>query len=163
MTQLATRGWTGPGGGAMSRMPVPTEFRGTSRQVCGLWPFAVGSGTPMIGVPLGSHLFTGSTVCFDPISWFTRANLISNPSCFVLGLPGLGKSSTIRHVILGMEGYGAHSMILGDLKPDYVELVRSIGGQVIPIGRGRGKINPLDDGGAHEAAKQLSGQARQEL
>ena len=163
MTQLATRGWTGPGGGAMSRMPVPTEFRGTSRQVCGLWPFAVGSGTPMIGVPLGSHLFTGSTVCFDPISWFTRAHLISNPSCFVLGLPGLGKSSTIRHVILGMEGYGAHSMILGDLKPDYVELVRSIGGQVIPIGRGRGKINPLDDGGAHEAAKQLSGQARQEL
>ena len=46
----------------------------------------------MIGVPLGRNLLSGATLCADPISWFQRAKLISNPSCFVLGKPGLGKT-----------------------------------------------------------------------
>jgi len=130
----------------MLSVPVPQEWRGTSRQVCGLWPFGAGSGTPMVGVPFGRHLFTGNTVCFDPISWFTRAHLMANPSAFVMGLPGLGKSSAVRHIITGLAARGVHAMVLGDLKPDYVDLVRALGGQVIRIGRGRGRLNPLDMG-----------------
>ena len=37
-------------------------------------------------------------------------------------------------------------MVLGDIKPDYVDLVEALGGQVITIGHGRGGINPLDAG-----------------
>lgn len=157
------KGWLGRGGGANELTPVPQEWRGTSVQVCGLYPFAAGSGTPMIGVPLGRHLLTGSTVCCDPISWFQRASLISNPSMFVLGKPGLGKSSSVRHMITGLSGYGVIPLILGDLKPDYVALIRALGGQVISIGRGRGGINPLDTGAAYEAASRLDGQARREI
>ena len=55
----------------------------------------------MVGVPLGLQLFTGATVCADPISWFQDAGLISNPSVFVLGLPGLSKSTLVRRMAAG--------------------------------------------------------------
>ena len=37
--------------------------------------------------------------------WFQRANLISNPSAFVLGMPGLGKSTFVRRQALGLAGF----------------------------------------------------------
>jgi hypothetical protein len=142
---------------------VPDEWRATTVQACGLWPFAAGTGTPTIGVPLGRHLVTGATVCCDPISWFQRAGLISNPSAFVLGKPGVGKSTVVRRMALGLAGYGVLPLVLGDLKPDYVDLVRAIGGQVIPLGRSRGHLNVLDPGEAASAARRLTGDARRHV
>jgi len=139
------RGWRRPGGGSVSWVEAPPEYRGTTVQVCGLWPFTAGSGTPTDGVPLGRHLLTGATVCGDPLFWFL-AGRISNPSGFVLGRPGLGKSSLARRIINVSTGFGIIPLILADLKPDYPPLVRALGGQVIEVGRGRGYINPLDPG-----------------
>ncbi|WP_205048976.1 ATP/GTP-binding protein [Streptomyces alboflavus] len=157
------RGWPGPGGGATPYLQPHPEWRGTTVQVCGLWPYAAGSGTPMVGVPLGRHLLSGATVCADPISWFTRAKLILNPSAFLLGLPGLGKSTVVRRMSLGLAGYGVQPMIFGDLKPDYVDLIRALGGQVITLGRGRGYLNVLDPGEGKAAAARLTGSARRAL
>ncbi|GAA1377139.1 ATP/GTP-binding protein [Streptomyces beijiangensis] len=157
------RGWRGTGGGAMPLLPTHPEWRGTTVQVCGLWPYGAGSGTPMTGVPLGRSLLTGATVCADPISWFMRAKLISNPSLFVLGQPGLGKSTVVRRMALGLAGYGVHPLVFGDLKPDYVALVRALGGQVITLGSGRGYLNVLDPGEASAAAARLTGSARRAL
>lgn len=86
------RGWAGPGGGYSTYLQAPAEWRGTTVQVCGMWPFAAGTGSPMVGVPIGRNILSGATMCCDPISWFMRAKLISNPSMFVLGKPGLGKA-----------------------------------------------------------------------
>ena len=83
----------------------------------------------MIGVPLGKNLATGAAVCCDPISWFQRAQLISNPSMFVLGKPGLGKSSLTRRMATGLAGYGTIPLVLGDLKPDYVDLIEALDGR----------------------------------
>lgn len=149
------RGWMGRGRGEAMLVEAPDEYRGTTVQVCGLWPWVVGTDTPMIGVPLGRHITTGATVCADPISWFQRAKLISNPSLFVLGLPALGKSTTVRRIATGLCGYGALPLVLGDLKPDYVDMVERLDGQVIRIGRGRGHLNVLDPGEAVSAAKRL--------
>src|SRR5690625_317663 len=149
------RGWRGPGGGEHLYLQQPDEWRGTTVQVCGLWPFAGGSGTPMVGVPLGRHIRTGATLACDPISWFQRAKLISNPSMFVLGKPGLGKSTVARRMATGLAGYGVMPIVLGDLKPDYVDLVEALGGQVITLGRGRGHLNVLDPGEATQVAQQL--------
>lgn len=157
------RGWLGPGRGLSSYVQAPDEWRGTTVQVCGLWPFAVGAGTPMVGVPLGRHIYTGATLCCDPISWFQRAKLISNPSAFVLGKPGLGKSTIVRRMATGLAGYGVMPIVLGDLKPDYVDLIEALGGQVIPLGRGRGYLNVLDPGEATEAAQRLTGAARTQV
>ncbi|MBT2418031.1 ATP/GTP-binding protein [Streptomyces sp. ISL-22] len=157
------RGWPGRGGGAAAYVEAAPEWRGTTVQVCGLWPFAAGSGTPMVGVPLGRNLISGAAVCCDPISWFQRANLLLNPSAFVLGKPGLGKSTVVRRQALGLAGYGVHPMVFGDLKPDYVDLIHALGGQVITLGRGRGYLNPLDTSIAMSAAARLTGEARRAI
>jgi hypothetical protein len=146
----------------MGYVQAAEEWRGTTVQVCGLWPFAPGVGLPMVGVPLGRHIYTGATLCADPISWF-QANIISNPSAYLLGLPGLGKSSTLRRIATGLAGYGVLPLVLGDLKPDYVDLIEAMGGQVIRIGRGRGHLNILDPGEAVAAADRLTGKARAEV
>lgn len=151
----SSRGWGGRGGGASHYLQAPEPWRGTTVQVCGLWPFAIGSGSPMIGVPLGRHIHTGATVCCDPISWFQRAGLLNNPSVFILGLPGLGKSSLACRMAAGLAGFGAMPLVLGDLRPDYVDLIEAMGGQVIRVGRGRGYVNILDPGEAMEAAQKL--------
>lgn len=156
------RGWRGRGGGEMNIISPAPEYRGTTVQVCGLWPYSSGSGAPMIGVPLGRHLFSQATVCCDPISWFQRAKLISNPSAFILALPAMGKSTLVRRMATGLSGYGVIPMFLGDLKPDYVPLVRELGGQVISLGRGRGFLNVLDPGDAREAVALLRQSAEAE-
>ena len=45
------RGWLGTGGGRASLVEAPPEWRATTVQVCGLWPWVVASGTPMVRVP----------------------------------------------------------------------------------------------------------------
>jgi len=154
--QPGPRGLRGPGRGRVSYIEAPPEWRGTTVQVCGLFPFAVGGGSPTIGVPLGRNLLTGATVCCDPLAWFQRARLILNPSMFLLGLPALGKSTLVRRMVIGLAGSGTVPLILGDLKPDYVDTVRALGGQVIRLGRGLGALNVLDVGALDEAADQLA-------
>lgn len=154
MRRPGPRGWWKAAAGRANVVEPVVEYRGTTKQVCGLWPFPVGAGTPVIGVPLGLHLATGATVCADPISWF-QGGLISNPSCFVLALPGLGKSTAVRRMTGAGEGFGNIPLVLGDLKPDYVGLIRALDGQVIELGRGRGHLNVLDPGEAYEAAERL--------
>jgi hypothetical protein len=76
----------------------------------------------------------------------------------VLGLNGLGKSSLVRRMILAQAGFGVHTMVLGDIKPDHVDLIEALGGQVICIGHGEAGINPLDAGNVEEAARLLAAQ-----
>lgn len=147
------RGWRGRGGGRVNRVRVVEEWEATSNQVCGLWPFPSGSGLPVAGIPLGHHLETAATVCGDPVSWFL-ANLISNPSAFVLGRPGLGKSSLIRHMCVIYPAWGINPVILSDSKGEHVDLIEAIGGEAIHLGRGIGSLNVLDLG---VSAEELSG------
>lgn len=158
------RGYEGPGGGAWRYMANPTFWRGTSDQIAHLFPWILGSGVPSSGVPIGRvtrkvagrrKAGAGSTLCCDPFSWY-RAKLISNPSAFILGLPGLGKSTMIRKWVLGLDYFGVTSLVLGDLKGEYVPLISALGGQVIRVGRGLGHINVLDMGSAPTAARRLT-------
>jgi len=108
-------------------------------------------------------MLTGVTVCGDPISWFTRARLITNPSLFVAGRPGTGKSTLINRMMIYLSGTGVTPLVLGDLKPDYTATVAHLGGQVIPIGRGLGGINILDPGEMGAAAQKIGGKAGEQL
>jgi hypothetical protein len=85
--------------------------------------------------------------------WFEVAKLLLNPSVFLLGLPAIGKSTFIRRQVLGLAGNGVIPLILGDLKPDYVDLIRSIGGQVVSYGRGAASLNILAVGAMDTAAR----------
>lgn len=157
------RGRRTPRGGLVNWVEPAAEWRGTTNQVCGLFPFSVGGETPVVGVPWGRNLLTGETICCDPISWFRPARIIANPSMILFGLPGLGKSTAARRMVLGLAAGGVVPIIAGDLKPDYVELIRALGGTVVTFARGRGRLNPLDPGTLAAVARQLSGQARDQV
>lgn len=156
------RGWVGRGRGEAAVVDLAREYRGTTSQVCGLYPFGNGTSVPAIGVPLGQSLLTGATVCGDPISYF-RGGLIRNPSMFVLGLPGLGKSTLMRRMLLGSAAFGTIPLVLGDFRPDYVQLIKQLGGDVIPLGPGRGSLNPLDNAEVLAAARRLPEDRAKEL
>ena len=81
--------------------------------------------------------------------------LLTAPTAFVLGLNGFGKSTVIRRMVLSLAGFGVLPLVLGDLKPDYVDLIDALDGQVIRLGRGRGYLNVLDMTLARRAAERL--------
>ena len=82
---------------------------------------------------------------------------------FVLGQPGTGKSALVKRLVTGAVASGTRVLILGDTKPDYTPLVRYLGGQVIRIGRGLDKINPLDAGPLGAALRSMAGPEAEQL
>lgn len=138
-------GWARPGGGKTLKVPQTPEFRAPTVQVCGLYPFGVGSSLALIGTPLGPHLEGRGMVCGDPVSYFAEG-LINNPSAFCLARPGTGKSTLLRHIAGYLPAKGVLPIVLSDWKPDYVDLVERLEGQVIKLGRASGFVNPLDPG-----------------
>src|SRR5699024_1189368 len=138
-------GWKRAGGGPTGFIEAPFEIQGSTVQVCGYYPFPVGAGMPVIGAPLGYHLLNRSLVCVDPISWFLH-RIVSNPSGFILGQPGLGKTSLVHRWITVLADWGVVPMVLADSRPDYVRTIRELEGQVITFSPGQGHINPLDLG-----------------
>ena len=103
------------------RVTAAPEYQATTTQVCGLYPFMAGSGTPMAGTPVGRHQLWGEVVCLDPLAWL-RAGLVTNPGEFILGQPGTGKSTLVKRQITGAVATGTRGIILGDTKPDYTML-----------------------------------------
>jgi hypothetical protein len=159
-------GWKIPDGGRAAHVAFAPEYQATTTQLCGLFPFVAGSGTPAAGTPVGRHQLWGEVVCLDPLAWL-RAGLVTNPGVFVLGQPGTGKSALVKRLVTGAVAFSTRVLILGDTKPDYTPLVRYLGGQVIRIGRGLDRINPLDAGPLGAALRTMTGpdaeQLRQEV
>ncbi|MGH3123292.1 MAG: hypothetical protein ACRDND_20060, partial [Streptosporangiaceae bacterium] len=149
-------GWKVPFAGRAAHVTAAPEFQATSTQVCGLYPYVAGSGSPAVGTPVGRHQLFGEVVCLDPLAWL-RAGLVTNPGEFILGQPGTGKSTLIKRQVTGAVATGTRVLILGDTKPDYTMLVEHLGGQVIRVGRGLDRINPLDAGPLGAALRRMSG------
>jgi hypothetical protein len=149
-------GWKIPFAGRAAHVAAAPEYQATTTQACGLFPFLAGGGTPTAGTPVGRHQLWGEVVCLDPLAWL-RAGLVTNPGMFVLGQPGTGKSTLVKRLVTGAVATGAIALILGDTKPDYAMLTRHLDGQVIRIGRGLDRINPLDAGPLGQALRRMSG------
>ncbi|GAA0949050.1 hypothetical protein [Virgisporangium aurantiacum] len=156
MTIAPAWGWAGRNAGRASHVAAGTEYHATTVQAAGLYPFTAGSGSPLLGVPIGRHQLWGESVLLDPFEWLT-AGLTTNTGMFVLGQPGAGKSALAKRLVTGMTGTGVQALILGDTKPDYTRLVKALGGQVIRVGRGLDRINPLDAGPLGTALTRMSG------
>ncbi|WP_254593055.1 ATP/GTP-binding protein [Prescottella equi] len=144
------RGYKGRGGGTMTTVVPLLEYQSTTMHACGLNPWVIGAASPQIGVPVGVHVETGEAACWDVLSWFTEG-LISNPSAFVLSLPGLGKSTLIRKAVIGAVAYNQIPIIAADIKGEYVRATHMVNGQVVKLGHGYGHINPLASGALGKA------------
>lgn len=139
------RGWKRPYGGRSAYVDPGAQYQATTVQAAGLSPFTAGTGAPLAGTPVGRHQLTGEVVCLDAMTWL-RENLITNPGMFILGQPGTGKSTFVKRQVTGAVARGDCALILGDPRPDYVPLTEHLGGQVIRVGRGADRLNPLDAG-----------------
>ncbi|GGM66519.1 ATPase [Micromonospora sonchi] len=155
-------GWRRPHAGRAVHVAAGVEYQATTVQAAGLYPFTAGSGAPLLGVPIGRHQLWGESVLLDPFEWL-NAGLTTNTGIFVLGQPGAGKSALAKRLVTGMAATGAQVLILGDTKPDYTRLVRHLGGQVICVGRGLDRINPLDAGPLGTALSRMTGPEADQL
>ena len=112
-------------------------------------------------MPVGQNIATGSTVCCDPFTWF-RHGLISSPSMSVYGLQGYGKSSFAMRQAIGAAAQGYVPIFCGDLKNEYSDVTRALGGPVMSYGNSE-RLNVLDLGAMAQAAARLGGQRGEEL
>jgi len=72
----------------------------------------------------------------------------------------LGKSTLVRRLVIGLSGAGVQPLILGDLKGEYVDVIASLDGQVVALGRGVGSLNLLAVGAMDAAAQVVEDLAR---
>jgi hypothetical protein len=138
-------GWRRRGAGRAAHVDPGTLYQATTVQLCGLYPFAQGSGAKTFGVPMGRHLHTAEPVGVDPGEWL-RSGLVTNTGLWVQAQPGVGKSTFAKRLGAGLVAFGTRLLSPGDTKGEYSALVRALDGQVVTIGRGLDRINPLDSG-----------------
>jgi hypothetical protein len=151
------------GTGSAAFVPVPLEWRATTRQVCGLYPWASPGQLPMVGGPIGLHQKSGSVVCFDHISWFL-AHHIGNPSVLLIAKPGLGKSALAKKMTLNLAAMGYVPIVPGDSKNEYSAMTAVVGGEVRTVSRSGGAaLNPCDPGGMAGVARRIGGTAGEAL
>jgi hypothetical protein len=155
-------GWATRGGGRAAGVEGGTRYRGTSNQVCGLFPFAVGSGAAPLGVPIGRHLHTAEPVGLDPAAWL-RSGLVPNTGVWIQGQPGIGKSTIVKRLMTGLVAFGLVAVVPGDITGEYSALVEHLGGRVWRLGRGLHSLNPLDAGPARAALNRADGAERARL
>lgn len=138
------RGWPQAAAGRAAHVESGHVYLGSTRQFAGLYPWMQAAGLPVTGVPLGPDLLTGEMQCIDPAGWV--GTLTTNPGVWIQGQPGVGKSAIAKRLILGYASYGYQVLCPGDVKGEYTQLVQDLGGQVVRVGRGMDRINPLDAG-----------------
>ncbi|MGW3100014.1 ATP-binding protein [Streptomyces sp. NPDC001102] len=154
-------GWGGRFGGRSSVEDAGTVYTGPTSQAGAIYPFLLGSGLPPRGVPVGRDVLTGELVCIDPSGWTGR--LTTNPGVWVMSQPGAGKSALVKRICLVYSAYGHMVCVPGDVKGEYSTLISELGGSVVRIGDGIGRINPLDSGPLKGHAQSLPADRRQAL
>jgi hypothetical protein len=152
------RGWPGAGGGRAAAVVPGATYLAASSQVAGLFPFVQAAGLPATGVPVGRDVLTRELVCLDPGGWV--GTLTANPGVWVQAAPGVGKSALVKRVCLGLVALGHRMVCPGDVKGEYAPLTQALGGQVVRVGRGLDRINPLDSGPLGRRAAALPEQQR---
>ena len=155
------QGWAGAGRGRAANLDPGSVYLATTTQVAGLYPYVLGSGLPPEGVPIGPDLLTHELVCVDPAGWV--GSLVTNPGVWVMGQPGVGKSAVVKRICLVYSAYGHRLLVPGDVKGEYLPLVQALGGQVVRIGRGLDKLNPLDSGPLRKRLPSLGPTRREAL
>jgi hypothetical protein len=145
-TESDARGFKGASSGRMAIVLPPVEYRGTTKQVAGLYPWIFGASAPILGPILGPHLSTGAPVGFSPLAAKERG-AITAPACIIIALNGFGKSTLLRRIALGDIAAGIRVMWPGDVKPDGRKLTEAVCTTgVNEVGYGTGSLNPLDPG-----------------
>ena len=140
------RGWARPFAGRAPLTPQVPTFRGSTGQVQGLYPWLYGASMPPVGAYIGVDCLSGGAFTCHPIEWLHRG-FITNPNMLITGVPGAGKSATIKAIAHRLMAYGVKAFVPGDIKNEYAPLARALGVEPVEIGPGlSARLNPLDAG-----------------
>lgn len=134
-----------PFGGWAANPESGTVYQSTTAQLPGFYPFPAPAGARVRGVPFGNHLHTAEPIGLDPAQWL-KDGLVTNTGIWMQGQPGVGKSTGLKRIGMGLVGFGFTMIVPGDLKDEYTKMVLEMGGKVFQIGRGLHSLNPLDRG-----------------
>lgn len=156
------KGFRRPFGGWMPNTEGGTLWQSTTAQLPGFYPFPAPAGARVRGVPFGNHLHTAEPIGLDPAQWLVDG-LVTNTGIWMQGQPGVGKSTGLKRIGMGLVGFGFTMIVPGDLKDEYTKMVRAMEGDVFQIGRGLHSLNPLDRGPLVEVIKRASGSERDQL
>lgn len=134
---------------AQPRMRLPWE-RGSTAQVCSIYPFSVNHPLTQRGVLIGVDMLTGDAFCWDPFEAYTQGH-VSNPNVAIFGQPGQRKSTLVKTYLSRMFSlYGQRRWVgIADPKGEYTALADQLGLTVIRLTPGGStRINPLAPGPA---------------
>lgn len=132
-------------GWAAVEAPVPV-YQAATHEIGGLFPLLAANGVPAVGARIGYDALSGGAFYCHPIEWVLMS-LATNPNMVIFGEPGRGKSSTVVAFLLRMMPFGIKTLISGDVKGEYSQLLRAL--CITPIALGRGspaRLNALDLG-----------------
>jgi hypothetical protein len=140
------RGYARPFAGRAPIPPAVPTFRGSTAQVQGLYPWLYGASLPPVGAYMGVDTLSGGAFSCHPLEWLARG-IITNPNMLITGIPGSGKSATIKALGHRLMAYGVRMFIPGDIKNEYAPLARALGVAPVELGPGLpARLNPLDAG-----------------
>lgn len=112
-------------------MPLSTFIGGFANASSGL--------NDMIGYSIGRSS-DGKPIILD--TW-RRGDDRTNSNWFISGIPGVGKSATVKNICFREYALGAKIIFL-DPEREYIDFTKNIGGKIINCGGGEGgRINPL--------------------
>jgi hypothetical protein len=102
-------------------------------------------GTPSKLMPAFHHVTSVTPVPSRPVRCIQVA---SAAGLFLAGdaMVPTHNSTLVKRLAVGAAARGDTVLVLGDPRPDYAMLAEHLGGQVIRVGRGMDRINPLDAG-----------------
>lgn len=110
-----------------------------SSTVAGSFPFSASGLNDGTGFIFGKDA-DGGIILID--TWL-RGGDRTNSNWTILGLPGVGKSTAVKHIFLNEYSLGT-KIIMIDPEREYRDLCENVGGKIINCGGGKGgRINPL--------------------
>lgn len=105
----------------------------------GGFPFSASGYSDGSGYYLAKDLFGGLVI----LDLWKRENDRTNSNFVLTGVPGVGKSTAVKHIIVAEYMKGTKIIII-DPEAEYRELTKKLGGDIINAGGGRkARINPL--------------------
>jgi type IV secretory pathway VirB4 component len=144
-TLLGSVGAPGPAGGRVlmrTRVPGVTE---TTAQLAATYPFLAEAPYGVIGPYIGQGRYSRTRWTWDSYTAYQQG-IVRNPSIFVSGTVGSGKSSLVKSMtIVRAVPFGRRFIVPADQKGEYRGLARALGFEPVEFGPGMGTcLNPLE-------------------
>lgn len=134
------------GGMEWARHAWPRPLRVSSARYGAAIPFLADAGSGVAGARLGKDVLGGGWFHVDP--WeFYRRKWITGTSIVQIGGVGAGKSTTAKATARRLIAQGRKVAVPSDPKGEWARVAETVdGAQVLELGAGKDRINPLDEG-----------------